>query len=235
MLRIITALAKISKLSSIHPLEKLILALVPLVIIGFARSPVPVLFNVAFFIMLHIISKNSMRIAAKFTFAMAGFAFISSVTFIFDYGVGFIFVLVLKSLSGGLCLSYLALTTPMDDILYLISRVNGLRDVSDLAKNMERFLILIEDEYHVIYYAIKARGGFDCFKNKIRNTGKMAGILFINTIKRWSHIKDAINSRCYKGHMPYLSKKFNFSLMRFAFICVYNFILIILVVYIKVF
>ncbi|MCY6372163.1 CbiQ family ECF transporter T component [Clostridium ganghwense] len=230
MLRLIIALSKTSKLSIIHPLEKALLALGPIVICGFANNPIPLIINILVFILIHMISKNPMKIVVKFIFATTLFALLSSITFVFDYGIIYCSVILLKSISGGIGLAFIALTTPIDDILYFGSKNDGLRDVCDIAKSMERFLILIEDEYIVMNKSIKSRSGFNTFSLKVKNIGKMAGLLFINTMRRWTEIRDGINSRCYRGYMPYMEKKFDFSLKRFSCVLIYNFILICLIV-----
>jgi cobalt/nickel transport system permease protein len=174
------------------------------------------------FTILHLRCKNQFNIVMKFTALASSFPLLSSITFVFDYGLRYCLVIMLKTLSGGICLSYLALSTPMDDILYFVSRIKGLRDVCDIAKHMERFLIVIEDEYIIMYNAMKLRAGFDSLTFKIKNTGKLAGLLFVNTMKRWEDIKNGINSRCYTGSMPYLNREFEFSFTRMSFIVFYN-------------
>lgn len=226
MLRLIIALSKTSKLSNIHPIEKIILSIGPIVIGGFASKPIPLILNILTFILIHVICRNSMRIVIKFMLATTLFALFSSITFVLDYGIGYCIIILLKSISGGIGLAFIALSTPIDDILYLGSKHRALRDVCDIAKSMERFLILIEDEYITLFRAIKSRKGFDTFSLKVKNTGKMAGLLFVNTMRRWTEIRDGINSRCYKGYMPYMEKKFDFSIKRLSCILIYNFILI---------
>lgn len=189
---------------------------------GYSNSIYPLILNILVFSILHVVCKNPLKIVWKFTLAAAAFASISSITLIFDYGWYYCFVLVLRTLSSGVCLSYLALTTPMDDILYFCSKNTYSRDISDIAKSMERFIMLIEDEYVVLYNAIKSRNGFSRFSLKIRNTGKMAGLLFVNTMKRWEDIKNAINTRCYRGDMSYLQKEFDYSIVRVLLILLYN-------------
>ncbi len=222
MFRLVSILAKNSRINHIHPIEKILLAVIPIILMGYSNSIYPLIFNILVFGILHIVCRNSFKIVWKFTLATAAFAGISSIILIFDYGWYYSIVLVLRTMSSGICLSYLALTTPMDDILYFCAKNKYLRDISDIAKSMERFIILIEDEYVVLYSAIKSRNGFSGFSNKIRNTGKMAGLLFVNTMKRWSDIRNAINTRCYRGNMSYLQKEFDFSIGRLILILLYS-------------
>ena len=222
MFKLISILSKNSKIAHIHPTEKILLSVMPIILMGFSNSIYLLIFNILVFSILHVVCGNPIKIVWKFTLAAAAFASVSSITLIFDYGWYYCIVLVIRTLSSGVCLAYLALSTPMDDILYLVSKNTYLRDISDIAKGMERFIMLIEDEYVTLYNAIKSRNGFCSFSLKIRNTGKMAGLLFVNTMKRWQDIKDAINTRCYRGNMSYLQKEFNFSWLRMVLILFYN-------------
>lgn len=231
MFRIVTAYAKNSKLINIHPYEKVAFCLIPILTIGFTRSILPPVINILVFTALHIISKNPLKLVLKFVLGILGFAFISSITFVFDYGIGYCLLVLLKCLSGGLAVTFLAFTTPIDDLLYVLSKKDSLRDICDITKSMERFIILIEDEFIILHSAVKARGGFDDFKSKAINSGKVAGLLFINTFRRWKEIKEAINSRCYRGYTCYFHKNFSSSTKRKLAIFLYNLILLIICVY----
>lgn len=233
MLKLIMLLSKTSKLSKVHPLEKAVLSIIPIVILGFTQNYKIVIINILFFIFLNLISKNNIKIFTKITLEVTAFAAISSITFIYDYGILYTLTLILKSVSAGLCLSYFSLTTPIDDVLYCLSKSSYLKDMCDIAKAMERFLIVINDEYFILYNSIKSRGGFDGYKLKIKNTGKMAGLLFINTLNRWKIIREGLHSRGYAGYTPYLEKEFKFSLIRFLFILSYIVILVFLIYVVK--
>ncbi len=221
MLKLILALSRTSRIANIHPAEKIILSLFPIVVIGFSHKPAPIILNIIIFIMLHILCKNNKKIVTKFTLEIGLFAAFSSITFIFDYGWKYCFIILLKSLSAGLCLSFFSLTTPIDDALFIFAKHDWLRDICDIAKSMERFLVVIDAECHILYDSIKSRGGFNGFKLKIINTGKMAGLLFVNTMNRWKDIKEALDSRGYRGYMPYLDKNFDFSILRVVIISTY--------------
>ena len=176
---------------------------------------------------MHKMAENNMKIVLKFTSHIAVFAAFSSLTFVFDYGIKYVGIILLKSLSAGLCLSFLSLTTPIDQILYLISKNQHLKDMCDIAKSMERFLVLINEEYNIMYLSMKSRGGFGTFSSKIKDTGKLAALLFVNTMERWKSIKEGINSRCYIGYMPYLGEDFILSKKNLILACSYNLFLII--------
>ena len=233
MLKLIMALATRSKLAYIHPLEKTCLAIVPIIIMGFVKNPIIIVINILVFIILHIKTKNNLQIVRKFSLEIALFSAFSSITFIFDYGWNFILVIILRSISAGLCLSFFSLTTPIDQIFYVLSKRKSLRDICDIAKSMERFLIVISEEYNIMYSSMKSRGGFDSFSLKIKSTGKLAALLFVNTMERWKNIKEGIYSRGYRGYMPYVYNGFDLSISRFMLVIIYNLLLIALIFYFK--
>ncbi len=180
---------------------------------------------------MNLISKNNKKIFIKITLEVTAFAAISSITFVFDYGIVYTLTLIFKSVSAGLCLSFFSLTTPIDDMLYCLGKKEYFKDICDIAKGMERFLVVINDEYNILYSSIKSRGGFDTFKLTIRNTGKMAALLFINTLSRWKIIKEGLDSRGYVGYMPYLDRNFDFSYIRFLSILSYIILILLLVIF----
>jgi cobalt/nickel transport system permease protein len=226
MFKLVSAYAKRNPLSKIHPLEKIMLSVLPIVILGYCNNIVIIIFNILVITLIHIKSKSPIKIVLRFSLGIVMFASISCVTFIFDYGIVFCLIIILKGLSGGLCLSYLALTTPLDDVLNLVAKSNLLRDVCDITKSMERFLFLIEDEFITLQNAMKSRGGFDSIVLRIKSSGKLLGVLFINTLRKWNEIKDVINSRCFKGYMSYMEREYSFSIYRVLAITGYNALLI---------
>lgn len=233
MLKLITALAKTSKMSKVHPVEKLFICFVPIIIMGFVKNPLIVLLNIVLILILHFWSENNMRVVLKFTIEITLFAAISLIFTIFDYGMNYCIVILLKSINAGLCLSYFSLTTPIDDVLYSLSKIDCIKDICDIAKSMERFIILVDDERIIIYNSIKSRGGFNGFPQKISSTGKMAGLLFVNTMKRWENIKEGLESRGYNGYMPYMTKEFSLSVGRIFLILSYNIIIVSLAIIYK--
>ena len=233
MFATITAFAKTNKLSKYHPLEKFILAILPIIVVGFSNNIRLPLINIIVFTLLHYKYRHPFIIVYKYTLGIILFVAISSITFVWDYGILYCIIIILKSLSAGLALSFLALSTPLDDMLYSVSRISLLRDMCDIAKSMERFIMIVEDEFNILYKSMQSRGGFNTIRLRIKSIGKLGGALFINTLRRWKEIQEAIHSRGYKGKMPYLNRDYKFSIFRFmmislydlALICIYLFVL----------
>jgi cobalt/nickel transport system permease protein len=78
----------------------------PIIMIGFTKNPIIIIGNIIFFVIMHKMAENNMKIVLKFTSHIAVFAAFSSLTFVFDYGIKYVGIILLKSLSAGLCLSF---------------------------------------------------------------------------------------------------------------------------------
>ncbi|MEG0773049.1 cobalt ECF transporter T component CbiQ [Clostridium sp.] len=221
MFRIIAMYAKANKFAYINPLEKITLCICCIIINGFSNNILVPLINLIVFIILHMLARNPVKYVMKLIIGIATFSLISSITFIFDYGISYSAILITKTLSSALCLLFLSFTTPLNHILYYINKVKFLEDICDIIKSTERFIISIEDESVIIFNAIRARGGFETKIDVVKNTGKLAGLLFVNTLRKWTEVKEAINSRCYNGHMAYIKGDYRFSNYRFAGILIY--------------
>ncbi|GAA0115497.1 CbiQ family ECF transporter T component [Clostridium senegalense] len=226
MLKTIIAYSKISKESHRHPLEKLCLCIFPMIILGFVHKPLPLILNIFIFLILHIKANNPKDIVLKFNIGILSFSLLSSITLLFVYNFNYILVIILKGVSGGMCISYLTLTTPLDHILSLVSKITPLQDICDIAKSMELYILLINDEASSIYNAMSCRHGFHSFKSKIKNMSKLAGLLFLNTLKRWPEIQDGLYNRCYAGRHYYsqCTSKLSYKFMLMMFM--YNIILL---------
>jgi cobalt/nickel transport system permease protein len=226
MFKEISAYSKISVLVNRHPVEKIMLSIFPIIILGFCYNYVPIIINLAVFIVLHYRYKTPKHIVAKFTVVTTIFALFSSITFITDYGIWKTGIIILKTLNGGLSLSYLVLSTPLDQILKVISKFKAMREVCAIAKSMERFIFIIEDEYYVLVNAVKCRGGFSGYKNRVIDGSRVAGLLFVNTLERWKDVNHAVSSRCYRGYIPCLKENLDYSSRRLIVIIGYNILLL---------
>lgn len=231
MLRLLLSLSKTNKLTNIHPIEKIILFLIPLIVMSFVENSYwIILLNLGIVLLFHIILKSPKTIILKFTSGILIFTTLTSISLIFDQDINYIVVLILKSITGSLYIVLFSMTTPIDDVFYIGSKYNVTRDISDIAKSMIRYLILIEDEFFLIKSAMKSRGGFDTVEGKIKNGAKVMGVLFVNTMRRWRDISDSVNSRGYTGKTVYLEKNFDFSKKRLTLELIYIMILITIVV-----
>lgn len=223
MLRLIAAFAAESRIASVHPLQKAALFLLPVVLLGFNKESImPAAYALAATLIMHISFRSPLFLVLKLATGMLIFSLLTSLAMLYDFGVPFVALLVLKSVAGMLSILLFSLHTPMDDLLCSLSRSGLLRDMCDIAKSTLRFLVLIEDELQMMTLAAKSRSGLGSFKRNISTTGKIAGLLFVNTMERWKDIKCATDSRCYRGVIPYAQKSFKFSKALLLLGLIYN-------------
>lgn len=231
MLREIAAYAKLNPYANIHPVEKLLLCILPIVIIGFAQSWSIVILNIICFLSMHYIAHTPYPKVVKFVWNILLFYLFSCIILIFTKGLYFSILVILKGLSASLCLALFVFTTPLDYILHYFSKFESIRDVCDICKSVERFFLLLEDEGNTIVCAMKSRGGFRGIKGKVQDGTRVFSLLFYNALQRWQITQDVLDSRCYRGKLYYGEPTYTFDSLRCIYISVYNMVFIVLTIY----
>ncbi|MGB9977118.1 CbiQ family ECF transporter T component [Thermovenabulum sp.] len=214
----------------VNPLEKLIFVLTAVISSNYFNAPLPFAINFTVFLFLHLYFKTPFNKVMKLLCEIAGFYFASSLVFLADKNIKGFLIANAKGVVNSSALTFLIFTTPVDDFLYLMSRTIFLKEIADLAKTMECFILLLEDELSLMILSAKARGGFDGFLNGIRSCAKIAALLLIDVLKRWKSIDEAISSRCFSGKIPYSKREFNRSGKRIILICLFAILEVILAV-----
>ncbi|GIW48646.1 MAG: cobalt ABC transporter permease [Caloramator sp.] len=220
MLKSVDMYSRNSSARYIHPVEKMLFCIVSIVIVSNCENVKLIFINSIVIIFLHIYFKTPKRLVLKYVFGIVGFSFLSAVVYSFELGIGILIIILFRTLFCSLMLTLLIFTTPMDDIIGTIKGVSFLRDTAEIMEMMFRFLFVLEDELMIINKSMRSRCGFLGIKAKIEDTGRLSAVLFINTLKRYREVKDALNTRCYVGRSSSL-RKFSFSPKRLAFIVLY--------------
>ena len=204
MIREISLYSTNSRLSDIHPLEKLSLTIISLVGASYLNNNYLLIVNILIFIILNNLSKNSISIINKFIIIALFFGVFTSISLWWQgYEYSYILTLLLRGINGALSISFLALTTPINHIIFLMSKSNWTRDIGDIMKSMERFIIIIEEDFSTTFKAIKSRAGFCGCKNSVRDFGRACGLVFRSLIFRWREINLSLKNRCYVGKHNY--------------------------------
>lgn len=221
MIREISLYSINSSLTDIHPLEKLSLTIISLIGASYINNNYILGINILFFIILNILSKNPKSIINKFICIALFFGTFTALS-LWWQGYDFIYILtlVLRGINGALSIGFLTLTTPINHIVYLMSKNKWTRDIGDIMKSMERFIIIIEEDFSTTFKAIKSRAGFCGCKNSIRDFGRTCGLVFKSLIFRWREINLSLKNRCYIGRHNYYYQ-FESSKYRVAFIIGY--------------
>lgn len=204
MVREISLYSSNSCIANNHPLEKITLTMVSLIGASYINNSVILICNILFFIVLNIIYKNPRSILLKFIVIAVLFGASTSLSLLWQgYELKYILIILLRGINGALSVGFLALTTPINHIVYIFSKSKWTRDIGDIMKSMERFIIIIEDDFSSIFKAIKSRAGFQGLKNSIRDFGRGCGLVFKVLIFRWKEINLSLKNRCYVGNHNY--------------------------------
>ncbi|CDF57282.1 energy-coupling factor transporter transmembrane component T family protein [Thermobrachium celere] len=220
MLKSVDMYSRNSSARYIHPVEKFIFCVFSIVIISSCENIKVMFLNLIFMILLHLYFKTPKKLVFKYILGIIVFSIVSGAVYSFEMGIDFFRVILLRSFLSSLILTLFIFTTPIDDILGCLKRVSILKDTAEIMEMMFRFLFVLEDEMMLINKSMKSRCGFLGIKAKIEDTGRLSAVLFINTLKRYKEIKDALNTRCYIGRSSNL-RNFSFSFKRLALILIY--------------
>lgn len=227
MIRLINLYALNSDYAKIHPREKILLVFISLISCSYTENIYLIIFNIVFFIILSIKAKNPFSIIKKFLIIVIIFSIFTTITLMFTYDIQYIIVLLLRGINGGITISFLALTTPLNHIVYLMSKNSLTREIGDIAKSMETFILVIEKDFEITFKSMKSRGGFSGFRKSINDFGRVCSVVMKNLFVRWKEISEGLKNRCYTGKYNY-SYNFNISKGRSLLIVFYGILVLII-------
>jgi cobalt ECF transporter T component CbiQ len=110
--------------------------------------------------------------------------------------------LVLCRTFGGMCaLLFIALTTPMIDLIAVLRWMRLPKEFIDLAMLVYRFIFVLIGEAIAIHNAQVMRHGYSRLRNAIRSFPMLGGMLFIRSWERGEELIVAMDARCYDGEL----------------------------------
>ena len=216
-----------------HPVEKFLLCILPIIIMGFVEIWSILFVNILCFIGIHYIAKTPYKKVVKIVSSILTFYFISSVILLFDRGIYFSVLMILRGISASLCLALFIFTTPFDYLLHYLSQFEPIRDLCDISKTTERFFILLEDEGRQIVLAMKSRGGFNGVKGRVKDMMRVLILSFNNSLERWKITREVLAARSYRGKHYYGQALYAYKPSRTVGIVLYNIALIIIIIWFR--
>lgn len=105
------------------------------------------------------------------------------------------------------CLYFLALSTPMTDILYVLTKMRCPALLLELMLLIYRFIFVLLEIAHALNTAQKSRLGNRNMKTGIRSMGALMTVLLFRSFRKSARLYDAMESRCYDGHIRVLYDK----------------------------
>lgn len=112
--------------------------------------------------------------------------------------------LILTALSSVSCLYFLAVTTPMQDLIMVMQKFKIPKLIIEIMFLMYRFIFIIGDMASATIIAQNCRLGNRGIKEKIRDMGLMLSTVFIRSYHKANHMFDAMEVKNYTGQISVL-------------------------------
>jgi cobalt/nickel transport system permease protein len=239
-----------NKLYSIHPLEKTLFAVISMLICLISGSIVtPVLILVIMAAVTILKAGIPARLYGKLLLLPLSFLFLSIITIVFSVSAsteGFwayyrfsnlvigirlpdlikAIHLFLRSLGGISCLYFIALTTPMTEIINLLQKLKIPVLVTELMILIYRFIFVFLEAAATIRCAQSSRLGYTNYRCTFRSLSQLIAALFGKTFQKSRELFEAMNARCYSGEIKVLAKNHVVSHLNYVLIALCTFLII---------
>ncbi|KGK88730.1 cobalt ABC transporter permease [Desulfosporosinus sp. HMP52] len=220
-----------NKLTTIHPLEKSLFAILTMSICLMSKTMITPLLVLAL-MSGGIILKAGIpgRILTKLLAIPLSFLLISVLTIAFSFAAdpsGFWFAhtfnsitigirypdlitainLFLRSLGAVSCLYFLALTTPLTELITLLHKMKVPVIITELMVLIYRFIFVFLDTATTIRRAQLCRSGYVSTKSSFRSMSRLFSALLGKVFVKSQDLYNAMAARCYTGEIKVLTKK----------------------------
>ena len=136
-----------------------------------------------------------------FAISIGSFYLTGSVTDVF-----FCLRLICTAFASVSCLYFLALSTPVTDLVLALRRFHIPPLLIELMILIYRFIFLLQEIAHQISVAQKSRLGNCNYRTAIRSFGALLSALFIRSVRQSSILFDALEARGYHGEIQVLEE-----------------------------
>ena len=107
--------------------------------------------------------------------------------------------LVLRALGAASAMNFLALTTPLVDLVDLLRRLRFSPILIDLMTVMYRFIFVLLDSLNRMYMAQDSRLGYSSYWRGMSSAGLLGSRLFVDAFQRSRRLQTALDARGYEG------------------------------------
>lgn len=241
-----------NKLRNTHPLERIIFALITM-----ALSLIVSDWRIHILIILIMISllifkaKIDWGVILKLMTIPLGFLLLGVITIaiqissreldflyfftFFDYNIGITtgsVEMALKTLTVSLstvsCLYFMALTTPMVELIYVLKILRVPESIIELMALIYRFIFVFINTAFNIYYAQQARYGHSSFKKSLNSFAMLFANLWGKAFFKSKNLLQSLESRGFEGNLKVLNPEYKFSIKNILFFGFLDLIIIIL-------
>ncbi|GAB6172889.1 cobalt ECF transporter T component CbiQ [Paradesulfitobacterium aromaticivorans] len=123
--------------------------------------------------------------------------------------------LFLKSLGAVSCLYFLALTTPMTEIITLLGKMRVPVIITELMVLIYRFIFVFMEIATTIRRAQSSRLGYISMKSSFRSLSRLFSALFGKVFLKSHELFDTMSARGYTGEIKVLVKKYPVNLKNY--------------------
>ena len=116
-------------------------------------------------------------------------------------------ILFWRALSGVSSMYMLALSTPLNEIIYVIKKVRTPQIIIELMYLVYRFIFIMRDSYKSMRKSIESRLGFIDYRTSLLSFGKIISNILIISLRKSNSFYDAMESRCYRGEIIFFLKE----------------------------
>lgn len=141
--------------------------------------------------------------------------------------------LILTAMASVSCLYFLALNTPMTDILNELRKLKLPGLLLELMLLIYRFIFVLLEIASSILTAQKSRLGNRDFKTSVKSFGAMVSVLFVRSLKKSGALYDAMESRCYDGTIHVLTENYPPKKAEIFLILLFEILLLLLTIWSK--
>ncbi len=136
------------------------------------------------------------------------------------------FLVFSKILGGFSCLGFLALTTPMTEIFFILESMKIPKVVIEIAMMMYRYIFVFLDEARSMYNSQQTRLGYSTLKNSYRSMGMLLSNLFISVWTKGEKLYITMESRCYDGSIKTFNLQKNVGIKNILLLLSFEFLLL---------
>ena len=116
-------------------------------------------------------------------------------------------ILFWRALSGVSSMYMLALSTPLNEIIYVIKKVRTPQIIIELMYLVYRFIFIMRDSYKSMRKSIESRLGFRDYRTSLLSFGKIISNILIVSLRKSNSFYDSMESRDYKGEIRFFIKE----------------------------
>jgi cobalt/nickel transport system permease protein len=116
--------------------------------------------------------------------------------------------LLFRALGCVSAMNFLALTTPMVDLIDLLRRMHVSEILIDLMTLIYRFVFTLLDSLDRMVLAQEVRMGFNGWRNSLQSTSNIGANLFIEALRRSRRLETALEGRGWDGSFRVIPQEY---------------------------